>query len=126
MLKNFIGSVGNYMSYLTARRDIISNNIANANTPGYKAKDAQFLEQLENSGVSSVSLYKTNPRHFPISTMQRTPYAIKANHLEINEDGNSVDTTKEMIELMKTNHLYSIAVQTINTEKAIGQAARGK
>lgn len=127
---DFVSGISNYMSYLTARRDVLSNNVANANTPGYKAKDVKFIEQLENNNVTtakrSEELFTTNEKHIPIMSQLNRPYQIQANNVEINRDGNSVDTTNEMVELMKTNHLYSIAVQALNNQQAINQAARGK
>ncbi|UOY93388.1 flagellar basal body rod protein FlgB [Ectobacillus sp. JY-23] len=128
---DFVGGINNYMSYLTARRDVISGNISNANTPGYKAKDVTFIDRLNEADnvqqtKRSNALLTTHERHIPIMSQMNRPYQIQASNIKVNQDGNSVDTTNEMIELMKTNHLYSLAVGALNNQKAINQAARGK
>ncbi|MDG4656192.1 flagellar basal body rod protein FlgB [Ectobacillus antri] len=128
---DFVGGISNYMSYLTARRDVISGNISNANTPGYKAKDVKFIERLNEEGAvqqikRNNALLTTHERHIAVMSQINRPYQIQVGNAKVNQDGNSVDTTKEMIELMKTNHLYSLAVGALNSQKVINQAARGK
>ena len=46
--------------------------------------------------------------------------------MQTNKDGNSVDVTTEMLDLMKANQLYEISINAINTQYAINQAARGR
>lgn len=135
-MPDFTSSVGHYMSYLVAKRNTVSNNIANANTPGYKAQDVTFVEQMENGGPlykknkddlqTNPELYQTSDMHLPLADANNTYAKIKNDSLIKNQDGNSVDASKEMIDLIKTNQLYSISVQAINTQYAINQAARGR
>ncbi|MFD3446008.1 flagellar basal body rod protein FlgB [Microbacteriaceae bacterium 4G12] len=131
-MENFIGGISNYMSYLVARRDATSNNIANANTPGYKAKSVSFLEQLENVPGSESSLgakkklYQTNPKHFSSGNIGNLPYEVQTANTQVNLDGNGVDTTEQMVDLVKANQLYSISIRALNGQFAIDQAARGK
>ncbi|CAM4368817.1 flagellar basal body rod protein FlgB [Bacillus manliponensis] len=135
-MPDFTSSVGHYMSYLVAKRNTVSSNIANANTPGYKAQDVTFVEQMENGGnlykkneadlKTNPSFYQTSDMHLPVASTTNTYAKIQHNSLAKNQDGNSVDTSKEMIELLKTNQLYGISVQAINTQYAINQAARGR
>ena len=42
--------------------------------------------------------------------------------MQTNKDGNSVDVTTEMLDLMKANQLYGISINAINTQYAINQA----
>lgn len=124
------------MSYLVTKRNAVSNNIANANTPGYKAQDVTFVEQMENGGQlykkntddlqTNPMLYQTSDMHLPLASANNTYAKITNSSLVRNEDGNSVDTSKEMIDLLKTNQLYGISVEAINTQYAINQAARGR
>ena len=50
----------------------------------------------------------------------------KTKSMQTNKDGNSVDVTTEMLDLMKANQLYGISINAINTQYAINQAARGR
>lgn len=47
--------------WLSLRQAAISSNVANANTPGYKAKDIEPFSKLLDAKV--VSLAVTNPKH---------------------------------------------------------------
>jgi flagellar basal-body rod protein FlgB len=47
--------------WLAQRQSVISQNIANANSPGYKAKD---VESFEDAMRKSVPMAVTNPDHF--------------------------------------------------------------
>ena len=135
-MPDFISSVGHYMNYLVTKRNAVSNNISNANTPGFKAQEVDFSEQLTGSNElykkneldlqTNSQMYQTNPMHLPLANESNTYAKIRTNTLSDKEDGNSVDKTKEMIDLVKTNQLYGISINAINTEYAINQAARGR
>jgi len=135
-MENFIGKINSYMNYAVAKRNVISNNIANANTPNYKAQDVSFVEQLEeSSGTGTLSLrpvdngagvFQTRSNHLPISNVTNRSFKVATKVGNTNQDGNGVDITLEMIELMKVNQLYAVAVQALNKQSSINSAARGK
>jgi len=84
------------------RQEILSANIANADTPGYQARDIDFASQLQKvmaagrANGSGMSLELTNQRHIPASTsagadldlMYRIPD-------QPSMDGNTVDMDRE-------------------------------
>lgn len=45
-MPDLVTDVSHYMNYLVTKRNAVSSNIANANTPGYKAQDVTFAEQM--------------------------------------------------------------------------------
>jgi flagellar basal-body rod protein FlgB len=49
------------------RTQLISENIANADTPNYKARDLDFNSILQNSQLDQVSLKSTNEGHISLS-----------------------------------------------------------
>src|SRR5271154_1564687 len=64
---------GDRMRYLTERQTLIARNIANADTPGYKAQDlAPFTPPASVSGTgaatgsSPLMLTRTDPGHLPL------------------------------------------------------------
>ncbi|MEI4830584.1 flagellar basal body rod protein FlgB [Bacillus sp. FJAT-53711] len=135
-MPDFVSSVSHYMDYLVTKRNAISNNISNANTPGFQAQDVDFSEQLASNNElykkneldlqNNSQLYQTNPMHLPLANETNTYAKIRTNTLSNKEDGNSVDVTKEMIDLVKTNQLYGISINAVNTQYTIDQAARGR
>ncbi len=64
--------------------------------------------------------------HLPTVNTKNTYAKIQTKAMQTNKDGNSVDVTTEMLDLMKTNQLYGISINAINTQYAINQAARGR
>ncbi|MEP7361950.1 MAG: flagellar basal body rod protein FlgB [Acidobacteriota bacterium] len=48
MLDRIAASLGNYMDLLSVRQKLVASNIANAATPGYKAKDIDFQFELQS------------------------------------------------------------------------------
>ncbi|WP_422587161.1 flagellar basal body rod protein FlgB [Bacillus thuringiensis] len=135
-MPDLVSDISHYMNYLVTKRNTVSSNIANANTPGYKAQDVTFAEQMNKSSAlyknnaadlkSNPDLYQTNEMHLPTVNTKNTYAKIQTKSMQTNKDGNSVDVTTEMLDLMKTNQLYGISVNAINTQYAINQAARGR
>jgi flagellar basal-body rod protein FlgB len=98
-------SLENAIGYASQKQKVISDNIANVDTPNYKAKDVSFKNVLNDAVNSQFSTKRTDPRHFSFDTSEE-PYVItnQAN-VDYNSNGNSVDIDKEMSN-MATNQIY--------------------
>lgn len=93
------------------RQEMISSNISNVNTPGYKAKRVDFEDTLkrvmDGSGMTS-----THTKHFGASDVSSvTPEIKEQTGNRINEDGNNVAIDTEMAEL-SANTIYYQALST--------------
>lgn len=89
------------------RHEILANNVANAETPGFKRQEYDFLGQLQKQLRETASPTLTNSRHLSGSASVTT--FIEQDLSSITADGNSVDIDKEMGEVA-TNTLYYEAV----------------
>jgi flagellar basal-body rod protein FlgB len=105
------------------RHDLTSANIANAETPGYHAKKMDFEEALaralDTDGMNSLS--STHGDHIALGTVSASktrPDVYENPEGEINNDGNTVDTEKEMSQLAENTILYKAALQLINKKMA--------
>src|SRR6185369_8100662 len=49
MLDPLAGQLERYMDLLSARQRLVASNIANADTPGYRAQDIDFQDELRNA-----------------------------------------------------------------------------
>jgi len=78
------------------RTQLIAENIANADTPGYKARDIDFDQVLQNTqNNQGIKLNKTSKDHIGLS-QQRFSNDIQYREVEQSSaDGNTVDTQKE-------------------------------
>lgn len=78
------------------RQQLLASNIANADTPGYQAKDFDFSRALQDAlSGSAGALSATSERHLP--ALQNVPAAQNANRgaLQASADGNTVDMDVE-------------------------------
>ena len=83
---------------LRARRnELLASNIANADTPGYKARDLDFRQVLGAADGERVHLARTNQRHLPLENESGIP-GVELRYRVPNQpslDGNTVDPDLE-------------------------------
>ena len=102
------------LDYSALKNNVISNNIANVDTPNYKAKKVEFKSVLNEALTNQLETKRTHPKHIPFNN-QRTPFQIVSNHQTMyNHNGNNVDVDKEMSELAKNQIYYHALVDRIN------------
>lgn len=98
------------------RNEAISNNIANADTPGYKRQDVAFESELEKA-LSSVRYSTMDDKVANLTTDRLEPrtytdYASYSYRL----DGNNVDIETENVVLAKNQIKYEGLLQSITQE----------
>ena len=85
------------------RHRVISNNLANVNTPGFQRKEVSFEEtfarEMHRGGEARAAEVK--PR--VVDSQTGTP----------RQDGNTVDLDKEMGDLGKNAHVFNAAIQLL-------------
>jgi len=101
------------------RNEIIAQNIANIDTPGYKRYSVKFEEILNNKMETRISGLRTDEAHIPIGkdrVESIQPQIIRdTSNSSTRIDGNNVDIEKEMAESAKNNIKYQMMIQSINT-----------
>lgn len=105
---------------------IISTNIANGETPGFKAKSIEFESVLQSiSSTEFLKVKSTNPKH--ISPSQPDFGSLKANISTDRSpgriDGNNVNLEKEMTSLVETRLAYDAAITAMSKRGAIIKSA---
>jgi flagellar basal-body rod protein FlgB len=96
------------------RQEVLASNIANADTPNFKARDVDFkaaFEAARNNGPKA-ALQATNARHLqPSSTPDLfSPSLQYRNEQQPSIDGNTVDMNTEMKEFTDNAIRYQAAV----------------
>jgi flagellar basal-body rod protein FlgB len=101
------------MTWLHQRQDVLSQNVANADTPGYVARDLKpqdFSRILEGSSGHGDSMRTTDPRHIAISPTGQTRFDDMATpDQESNPNGNAVSLEQEMIKVSDTQAQFQAA-----------------
>lgn len=112
-------SLGAALNFRQLRHGVTSSNIANAETPGYKAKVVEFEEALNRAidldGAGAMTA--TAPEHFamgPGSIGKARADVYDNPDVNVTNDGNTVDLEKEMATLQENSILYKAALQLIN------------
>ncbi len=96
-------AVESSISALSIKQQVISQNIANKETPDYKQKNASFANVLEDA-VSNKDNKKYN---FQVSITEDK-------NTTINIDGNNVDSDQQSVELYATYLQHAALVEKIN------------
>jgi flagellar basal-body rod protein FlgB len=101
------------------RHELIVSNLANADTPGYKAFDLLVEEsiQKQSGSESHISMKRTHPGHLPTAETQGLGIRPKIVGLpaqnDLRGDGNTVDMDREMSNLSGNQLLYRASAQIV-------------
>ena len=91
------------------RKELISQNISNVDTPGYKRKDIDFesllAKEVELKGISNIDTDKLNAKIYV--DHQRSSYRL---------DGNNVDIQVERSEEAKVEMRYNALVSRMTSQ----------
>ncbi|MDA8186938.1 MAG: flagellar basal body rod protein FlgB [Dehalococcoidales bacterium] len=120
-------AIGVALNGLAARQRVISNNLANVDTPQFKASEVRFEDELQNvigkgRQSSPLMLVSSNRRHInpaPESVEAIQPEVVSDNSTTIRVDGNNVDIDKEMVQLAETAVSYNSLVQLVSARLSL-------
>ncbi|WP_042160457.1 flagellar basal body rod protein FlgB [Paenibacillus gorillae] len=102
------------------RQTVLANNIANAETPGYKRSEVMFeqllKDQMGQQSPGKLAGKRTNARHIPIGVGTSMPTAqLSTDQLtKMNNNENNVDIDREMSLLAKNQLSYNFYIQQIS------------
>ncbi|NOZ53417.1 MAG: flagellar basal body rod protein FlgB [Gammaproteobacteria bacterium] len=122
-----------YGMVLRAKRaELLANNIANVDTPNFKARDMDFksaLQQAQNGITSAAALRTTHSKHISsgirvagmhLDTLYRNP-------MQPSVDGNTVDSQIEKAEFTSNAVQYQVSVKFLSgLIKSLKTAIKGE
>lgn len=93
--------------WASVRQALITGNIANANTPGFAARDIQPFEDVLNT--THLEMARTTRGHVDISgaSLESTPTA-KTEAWDVTYSGNSVSIDQELVKADETNRAFAL------------------
>jgi len=98
---------------LSLREQAIAHNVANVDTPGYKAVDVSFEAQLQRAlgeqAGDGPTLARTDARHLaaPQGETAAEAQTVRRYNTTLRNDGNNVDIDLEMTQLAETTLRYN-------------------
>ena len=112
------------------RQDVIANNLANADTPGFQAWDIDFKQALAERLVApsdAGGLRATHARHMPPGGQSLTAELAYRIPTLPSEDGNTVDTQIEQAQIAANNLETQVAMTFLgNRFQSLLTAVRGE
>ncbi len=111
---NTITSLESGLNYSTTKGQVISQNVANVDTPNYKAKSVNFKDVFENAKSSTMHAYKTNSKHFDFKASNQQLGVYEHSNFRNRHDGNGVDMDKEQADLATNQIYYNALVDRLN------------
>jgi flagellar basal-body rod protein FlgB len=97
-LDSYLGVHADALKVQTQRMDVLANNLANVDTPGYKARDIDFRTALAAAGApqAGVTLTTTDAKDIAVNPTSEGGAALKYRvPLAPSLDGNTVDSQQE-------------------------------
>ena len=108
------------LSVAWTRNAVIRNNMANVETPGFKASDVEFetllAQAMQGSGFKGT---KTHPRHIDIGGVDLTSVKaqiVQRQDLSMRMDDNNVDIEDENVKLAQNSLYYNTLLEKLNSE----------
>lgn len=114
-----LGGSGDALKLRAERTKVLASNIANANTPGYQARDIDFaaaLAQMQADGDSGLSLNEAG---------ESEPRFRVPNHASL--DGNTVELASEQAAFSQNASDFSTSLTFLNLKlRGLASAIRGE
>lgn len=104
-------ALGRFLDVDVARIKLIATNMANIDTPGYKARDLDFRNELLRAGDS-----EGNGGGGRLDLASFNPVAHRVSGLIERPDGNNVSVERESLLLAETQMKFNVGVQLLKDQ----------
>ncbi len=104
------------LDYRSAKHSVITGNLANVDTPGYRPQELTFDQELRRAvDKDGLSMQKTDEKHFPRSVdlfNGKGSHTLESKELELGET-NQLNIDKEMAKMVQNNLLYEASAKLL-------------
>lgn len=114
LFSNTVSLLEQGLNYSSLKSKTISQNIANVDTPNYKAKSVSFKSELNQATHSDTQSFKTDNRHFEFKEIENKGSQVTSKNANYNSAGNGVDMDSEMSDLATNQIYYNALVERLN------------
>lgn len=109
-----ISSLEKGLNYSVTKGKTISQNIANIDTPNYKAKQVRFEDVFNDAKSAEITAYKTDHKHLDFNHNNTQAGVYDITNFRYFHNGNGVDMDKEQADLAKNQIYYNALVERLN------------
>jgi flagellar basal-body rod protein FlgB len=111
-----MGALSRFLDVDVARLKLITSNLANIDTPGYRTRDLDFHAELARAGAEETRQESGNLVYASYPPASYTPIVRRLRGLIERPDGNNVSVERESLLLADTQMKYSLGVQLLKDE----------
>lgn len=108
------------------RQAIIASNIANADTPGYRARDITPFAQTYAKAPDQGALRQTRQGHMPATSHGTPPRISMAEATAISPNGNSVSLEAEMVKSVEAGRQHTRALSIYRNALTVLRSSLGR
>ena len=113
---NYVNMLDKALDAAWIRNEVISNNIANVDTPGYKRQDVSFENELRQAlGGSRYMSVDAKVANLRVNELKSRTYTDHAN-FSYRTDRNNVDIDTENVMLASNQLKYNALMASVNQE----------
>lgn len=123
---NIFQMAGGLAEHASTRQQVIARNIANADTPEYRAQDTSSFEEAYKDTSSGTSLKRTRPEHVLGPSEQGAQIQITDTPGPSSPNGNTVALETEMMKATEVRHQHDLAMTVYKSSMNIIRASIGK
>lgn len=109
-----MAALGRQMTQAVAKQAVAAGNLANLDTPNYRAKEATFGDVL-NGEMQKMKLTVTDSRQISASEPNQ-PQTHEVQGLESRRDGNNVQLDRELLTMTKASADFAAAQQALSAK----------
>lgn len=102
----------NIISYTSKRHGVLLSNIANVDTPEYRAKDLFFPKLIEEEGIKLVTTNEKHIKNEPLKDLKEEVIELPNENWD---DKNNVELDKEVAKMTENSILYQTGLQMLST-----------
>jgi flagellar basal-body rod protein FlgB len=115
--------------WLNHRQRVLAQNVANADTPRYKARDLtelNFRNMVRNKDFS-IELTRSSEKHFGSIANKSSGYSVRENKVpfETSPDGNSVSLEQEMSKIGEVQGQHNLMLSIMSKYHSLHKVALG-
>ncbi|TNE35362.1 MAG: flagellar basal body rod protein FlgB [Alphaproteobacteria bacterium] len=122
-------ALGERMKWLTARQKVLSQNVANANTPNYRSRDLKpltFKEMLFRAADHKMAAKRTDAHHIATDDGSKFKVEYKKDTADATPTGNAVDLEDEMMKVAETQIQYQLTTSLYKKNLGMLKTALGR
>ena len=118
------------MKWHQTRQGLLAENVANAETPGYRGRDLSqfgFAEHMRNLSTTSVATAVTQPGHIAAMGTDADGFGARSiNNFEVTPEGNGVTLEDEMMKVATNQMDYQVVTSLYTRSVRLLRVALGK